>query len=71
MTHCPAFVLQIAYAMRMSMQDSAGSSGGGASGSNDDKMEVDQEAAKDKKGDEDYEEALNDPAVLQVLKFTL
>jgi len=58
---------QIAYAMRMSMQDSAGSSsgGGGASGSNDDKMEVDQEAAKDKKGDEDYEEALNDPAVLQ------
>jgi len=54
---------QIAYAMRMSMQESAG-------GSSDDKMEVDPEAAaatagKDKKGDDDYEEALNDPAVLQ------
>jgi len=51
---------QIAYAMRMSMQESASGS--------DDKMDVDEAAAsgsKQKKGDEDYEEALNDPAVLQ------
>ena len=55
------FFLQIAYAMRMSMQESASGS--------DDKMDVDEAAAsgsKQKKGDEDYEEALNDPAVLQV-----
>ena len=50
------------------MQESAG-----ASGSSDDKMDVDDGAAaggsKEKKGDEDYEEALNDPAVLQVYNF--
>jgi len=56
---------QIAYAMRMSMQESAGASAGG---STDDKMDVDEggSSSKEKKGsDEDYEEALNDPAVLQ------
>ena len=49
---------QIAYAMRMSMQDEAGPSASGGA----EKMEVDEQAA-DK---EDYSEAMNDPAFLQV-----
>jgi len=48
---------QIAYAMRMSMQDEAGPSASGGA----EKMEVDEQAA-DK---EDYSEAMNDPAFLQ------
>ena len=51
---------QIAYAMRMSMQDEAGPSASGGA----EKMEVDEQAA-DK---EDYSEAMNDPAFLQVSK---
>ena len=49
---------QIAYAMRMSMQDEAGPSASGGT----EKMDVDEQAA-DK---EDYSEAMNDPAFLQV-----
>ena len=52
---------QIAYAMRMSMQDEAGPSASGGA----EKMEVDEQAA-DK---EDYSEAMNDPAFLQVSKI--
>jgi len=48
---------QIAYAMRMSMQDSAG-----GSTPQEEKMDVDEQG---KKKEDDYEEALNDPAVLQ------
>lgn len=48
---------QIAYAMRMSMQDEAGPSASGGA----EKMEVDEQAG-DK---EDYSEAMNDPAFLQ------
>ena len=54
---------QIAYAMRMSMQEEAGaaSTAGGA-----EKMEVDEQGGD--KADEDYSEAMNDPAFLQVKK---
>merc|ERR1712218_286438 len=51
---------QIAYAMRMSMQEEAGAAAtaGGA-----EKMEVDEQSGD--KADEDYSEAMNDPAFLQ------
>jgi len=51
---------QIAYAMRMSMQEEAGAAAtaGGA-----EKMEVDEQGGD--KADEDYSEAMNDPAFLQ------
>jgi 26S proteasome regulatory subunit N10 len=55
---------QIAYAMRMSMQEEAAAAGGEAA----EKMDVDETAAADKK-DEDYSEAMNDPAFLQVREF--
>jgi len=51
---------QIAYAMRMSMQEDASTPTGGDS---EDKMEVD-EPSQDKNED-DYSEAMNDPAFLQ------
>ena len=56
---------QIAYAMRMSMQEEAGAAAtaGGA-----EKMEVDEQGGD--KADEDYSEAMNDPAFLQVKKVT-
>ena len=54
---------QIAYAMRMSMQEEAGPSASGGA----EKMEVDEQAA-DK---EDYSEAMNDPAFLQVRKISV
>ena len=54
---------QIAYAMRMSMQEEA------EGGDSEEKMDID-EASQDKNED-DYSEAMNDPAFLQVsiLKF--
>jgi len=51
---------QIAYAMRMSMQQEAAAASA-AEGA--EKMDVDEQTAD--KGDEDYSEAMNDPAFLQ------
>jgi len=51
---------QIAYAMRMSMQQEAAAASA-AEGA--EKMDVDEQSAD--KGDEDYSEAMNDPAFLQ------
>ena len=53
---------QIAYAMRMSMQEEAGAAAAGGA----EKMEVDEQGGD--KADEDYSEAMNDPAFLQVKK---
>lgn len=52
---------QIAYAMRMSMQDEAAA----AAAESSEKMDVDDSSTGDK-NDEDYSEAMNDPAFLQV-----
>ena len=49
---------QIAYAMRMSMQEEAGAS--------EEKMDVDEPSGSSEKKDDDYSEAMNDPAFLQV-----
>ena len=55
---------QIAYAMRMSMQAEEGSSG--PSGASEEKMDVDEPSGSSEKKDDDYSEAMNDPAFLQV-----
>ncbi len=55
---------QIAYAMRMSMQEEASTpTAEGAAES----MDVDEQPAEGDKKDEDYSEAMNDPAFLQVV----
>jgi len=54
---------QIAYAMRMSMQAEEGSSG--PSGASEEKMDVDEPSGSSDKKDDDYSEAMNDPAFLQ------
>ena len=53
---------QIAYAMRMSMQEDASTPTQAEAGG--EKMEVDEEAGD--KNEDDYSEAMNDPAFLQV-----
>lgn len=53
---------QIAYAMRMSMQDDAASTPTGGAA---EQMEVDEQPEKAKEEEEDYSEAMNDPAFLQ------
>ena len=50
--------------MRMSMQQEAAAASA-AEGA--EKMDVDEQSAD--KGDEDYSEAMNDPAFLQVCKY--
>ena len=55
---------QIAYAMRMSMQAEEGSSGPAAA--SEEKMDVDEPSGSSEKKDDDYSEAMNDPAFLQV-----
>ena len=55
---------QIAYAMRMSMQAEEGSSGPAAT--SEEKMDVDEPSGSSEKKDDDYSEAMNDPAFLQV-----
>jgi len=54
---------QIAYAMRMSMQAEEGSSGPAAT--SEEKMDVDEPSGSSEKKDDDYSEAMNDPAFLQ------
>ncbi len=54
---------QIAYAMRMSMQEEASTPTAASSGEAE-KMDVDEQSGD--KNDEDYSEAMNDPAFLQV-----
>ena len=54
---------QIAYAMRMSMQDE-----GTPAATSEEKMDVDEPSAgSSEKKDDDYSEAMNDPAFLQVI----
>lgn len=54
---------QIAYAMRMSMQEDASTPTETASGSAAEKMDVDEQPSE--KNEDDYSEAMNDPAFLQ------
>merc|ERR1711879_209104 len=51
---------QIAYAMRMSMQEDASTPTGGDS---EEKMDIDEQSQD--KNEDDYSEAMNDPAFLQ------
>ena len=53
---------QIAYAMRMSMQDEAST----PAATSEEKMDVDEPSGSSDKKDDDYSEAMNDPAFLQV-----
>jgi len=56
---------QIAYAMRMSMQDdAAGAANPAGAAESSEKMDVDEQPAGEKNED-DYSEAMNDPAFLQ------
>merc|ERR1719251_456151 len=52
---------QIAYAMRMSMQDEAST----PAATSEEKMDVDEPSGSSDKKDDDYSEAMNDPAFLQ------